>query len=199
MSNVTEAQQPWKAETVLRNAAIDEAITRYGLTFHYVHVPFLQTETWKERQAAGRKTRTEVKPIWEDFHPEFDVELRRADREIARFNYRDAHVCTKWEKPHYGRVTVDEYNAALYEVRFGRRKSGYVLRPEDRNVLYCVISDADVLNYRDFEDWADCMGYDSDSRKQERIYQACMKIALSLRNGLGEAGLAEFQRLYEGY
>ena len=56
--------------------------------------------------------------------------------------------------------------------------------------------DSDVLNYDCFEDWADCMGMDTDSRKAEDIYNACMKIALKLRQLIK---LSEAQEAFEDF
>jgi len=53
--------------------------------------------------------------------------------------------------------------------------------PTLTDVLYSLVSDSDVLNYSSFEDWAENFGYDTDSRKAEDIYKACLDIALKLR------------------
>lgn len=49
------------------------------------------------------------------------------------------------------------------------------------DVLYALVTDAEVLNYTCFEDWAESFGYDTDSRKAEKIYKDCLRIALQLR------------------
>jgi hypothetical protein len=62
---------------------------------------------------------------------------------------------------------------------FGGKK---IPAPKLVDVLYSLVMDSDVINYDCFEDWAECFGYDTDSREAERIYNACMAIALKLRN-----------------
>lgn len=62
--------------------------------------------------------------------------------------------------------------------------------PPLADVLYSLQSDADVLNYGGFEDWAPDLGYDPDSRKAEAIWRACIEIALKLRAAIGDDGLA---------
>ena len=48
-----------------------------------------------------------------------------------------------------------------------------VYRPELADVLDCLASEATGLeNSKDFNDWCSEYGYDSDSRKAERIYNA---------------------------
>lgn len=71
--------------------------------------------------------------------------------------------------------------------------------PELRDVLYSLVMDADVLNSRDFEDWASSYGYDADSRKAERIYTECLRIARELESLLGRDTLAKLQELYQDY
>jgi hypothetical protein len=62
--------------------------------------------------------------------------------------------------------------------------------PTGEEVIECLLSDAaGVANARSFEDWCSDYGYDSDSRKAERIYNACAGHAAKLENFLG----AEYQ------
>ncbi len=68
--------------------------------------------------------------------------------------------------------------------------------PTFHDVLYCLVSDAEVLEYVCFEDWAECYGYDTDSRKAEDIYKACLKIALQLRQLID---LSEAREAFEDY
>ncbi len=53
--------------------------------------------------------------------------------------------------------------------------------PELADVLYSLVSDSDALDYPTFEDWAENLGYDTDSRQAERTYRACLESALQLR------------------
>ena len=59
--------------------------------------------------------------------------------------------------------------------------------PSAEDVLDCLASDASsVDNAASFEDWAGELGYDTDSRKAERIYKVCERQAMRLRNFLGD-------------
>lgn len=53
--------------------------------------------------------------------------------------------------------------------------------PTAADVLYCLLSDAAVLDHPNFESWASEYGYDVDSRKAEQTYKACLSIALEMR------------------
>lgn len=58
-----------------------------------------------------------------------------------------------------------------------------------------------------FENWASEYGYDTDSRKAESIYQACLDIALKLRGdialklrgAIGDSGMVELQTAFQDY
>lgn len=58
--------------------------------------------------------------------------------------------------------------------------------PELTDVLNCLVSDARAVAERDFEEWADDYGFDSDSRRAERIYQNITVQSRRLESFLGE-------------
>lgn len=71
--------------------------------------------------------------------------------------------------------------------------------PDLADVLYSLASDADVLDAGGFEEWASNYGYDTDSRKAEAVYRACLDIALKLREAIGEAGLTKLREACQDY
>lgn len=71
--------------------------------------------------------------------------------------------------------------------------------PKLEDVLACLAADATVLDYPSFEEWALDFGYDSDSRKAEKIYHDCLEQALKLRSILGEKGLSELVDAAQNY
>lgn len=64
--------------------------------------------------------------------------------------------------------------------------------PKLSEVLDCIASDASGL-YEGvtFEEWARDYGYDEDSRKAERIFEACKEQTRDFENLLGLAALRE--------
>ena len=73
-----------------------------------------------------------------------------------------------------------------------RQKYGPKYKPSVADVLDSLASDAGCAeNVRCFEDFADELGYDQDSRKAEAIYHACQKIAADLSKMLGETNYRE--------
>lgn len=67
--------------------------------------------------------------------------------------------------------------------------------PSIADLLHSLCLDSDVLNYGDFEEWASVLGFDTDSRKAESIYRACVETALKLQSCLGAETLAEMREL----
>lgn len=55
-------------------------------------------------------------------------------------------------------------------------------------VLSCLADDAaGIANTPDFEDWCSDYGYDTDSRKAEKTFEACEREAERLRKFLGDS------------
>lgn len=100
----------------------------------------------------------------------------------AEANYSDRYNeefpnSTSWDVTlHYQRrqMTVPFYTG-----------SAITENPTAYDVLYCLISDADVENY-DFEEWAENLGYDTDSRKAEKTYNQCVAQTKKLHKFLGD-------------
>jgi len=64
---------------------------------------------------------------------------------------------------------------------FAVRASKEQIALDTDDVIECLIMDSSVLDYPNFESWADDFGYDKDSRKAEAIYQECLKQALEMQ------------------
>lgn len=71
--------------------------------------------------------------------------------------------------------------------------------PELRDILYSLVQDASVLNSSGFEDWASELGYDTDSRKAEATYRACVDQSLAFKALIGEAHINKLQELFQDY
>jgi hypothetical protein len=83
---------------------------------------------------------------------------------------------------------------------FGGGFSGRdAIKPDPCDVLHSLARDSDVIDAGGFEEWARDLGYDTDSRKAESIYRACLEIALKLRAGLGEQALADLREACVDY
>lgn len=107
--------------------------------------------------------------------------------------------------PDYQKLKAKGYhpeNAAItgtYTVGPVHVRLAKVPEPTLRDVLHSLVSDADVLESSGFEDWASNLGYDTDSRKAEAIYRACLEIALKLKALIGQDKLDKLRELYQDY
>lgn len=89
-----------------------------------------------------------------------------------------------------------EYQGREITVEFS---TGMVIpEPTVDDVLYSLLIDSIAEEFGSFEDWAVSVGYDTDSRKAEKIYNACLKNAELLNNLLGD-DIEYFREKYENY
>lgn len=96
-----------------------------------------------------------------------------------------------------GAITFECETGKAYLPRYATVKK--LPGPELADVLSSLSMESDVIDYRGFEDWAENFGYESDSRKAEAVYKACLDIALKLRNGFGDAAMAELALACQDY
>jgi hypothetical protein len=90
--------------------------------------------------------------------------------------------------------------SAHYQVRLNYQRRQMTLHfshgpaicadPTAEGVLECLLSDLSGAD-ENFQDWADGLGYDTDSRKAEKTYNVVKAQAVKTRNLLGDA-LQEF-------
>jgi hypothetical protein len=57
-------------------------------------------------------------------------------------------------------------------------------QPKLDDVVYCLLTDSEVLHYACFEDWCGNFGYNSDSISDKKVYDACFSNALKLSSVL---------------
>jgi hypothetical protein len=70
--------------------------------------------------------------------------------------------------------------------------------PSAADILYCIVLD-DTCEHSSFEDWASDMGYDTDSRKAEQIYNQCREQSRDARRILGRELMTEAAELLKDY
>lgn len=137
------------------------------------------------------------------------ITIKRNGRDVVTTDYmQGSGHCAAYKA---GRDATREVKRVIaYECERGRHArympttdtiiSGTALpAPDIGGVLYSLASDADVIDHATFEDWASEYGFDADSRAHEKMYRACLEIALKLRAGLGEDGLRMLRDACQGY
>lgn len=83
---------------------------------------------------------------------------------------------------------------------YPRRKAGAkLIEPKIEDVFYSLTMDADVLEHKDFEEWARSYGYDTDSRTAEKTYRCCLEQSLKLRLMVGDQGLQILREAFQDY
>jgi hypothetical protein len=106
------------------------------------------------------------------------VSVEREESRPDGFGENDMHR-------HFRCIVTRKGSRARYLCHFSQG-SAHTEDPTPEDVISALISDADGI--RDgFERWAAELGYDTDSRKAERIFKACEKTAAGLRRLLSDA------------
>lgn len=178
---------------------ITDAVLRdtFGITVDLKFVPFSQSRSYKK----GYKT-TELNLNWE-------ATIRHNGRDILTTDYSAGcgHMdCVKNYNPkiHGVKYSIVHADCMAFEAEKGklatpaRWGSKPIPTPEAVDVLYCLVLDSDALEY-DFEEWAANFGYDTDSRKAEEIYRACLDIGLKLIRAIGSERLRELRDAFQDF
>lgn len=125
-------------------------------------------------------------------------------------SYSTTFHCGITHAPSYkrsGGYTTDELDNLLFELNTGHVRKGPsymsmkgapIPAPHVADVMYCLVNDADALDYS-FEDWASNYGYDPDSRRAEKCYQACIECGLQLRRLIGDERLGMLREMLHDY
>jgi hypothetical protein len=99
--------------------------------------------------------------------------------------------------------SVMRHEAIMREIETGRPASGLdgskPFMPDVLDVVASLLMDSEAIDCGTFEEWASNLGYDTDSRKAEATYRACLEIGLKLRAALGDTALAELREAFQGY
>jgi hypothetical protein len=164
---------------------------RLGLTVSAVFVPYSKSRAFKAGARASDRSLN------------WTVTVEHNGRAIYSTDYGAgiAHAPSYRNKVHGAPhvMTINRDAALVAETETGRSHvSPFIaqqtaLLPDTADVLACLAMECDALDHSTFEDWAESYGYDSDSRKAEATYRACLATALALRSALGDAALAELR------
>lgn len=189
-------------KTIDRNALISEL----GLTVESVFVPFSQSRNKGEKlptlnwritvKKDGRDVLTTDYSAGSAHCPAYKASTREMGS--ARSLMRDGAIRFECEHGFAAKASDNANSPAGYTVR-ALNPHGKQLEPDTVDVLYSLAMDSDVLDAGGFESWAADLGYDTDSRKAEGIYQACLDIALKLRSALGDDGLRRLRDSFQDY
>lgn len=185
-------------ETTTTAETIEAAARELGLSMSAVFVPFSQSRNRGEKMPSLN----------------WLVTIKRGERDVITTDYmagsghcpaykKSAAILGKPDSYPRRRAIERECETGLVHMppTYGDRprETRDKILPSFAGVLYSLASDCDVLDAGGFEQWAADLGYDSDSRKAEGVYRACLDIALKFRAALGEDGLAKLREACQGY
>lgn len=171
---------------------INDWASKYNVTAKYEFVPFSLSRNAKEKLPSLN---------WK-------VTLRRKEREFMRFDYSQgcAHA------PSYKQNMKYAHEHETVKAECERGKHGRFLQsmgvhsfgkpidpPKLADVLYSICMDSEAIEYGTFQEWAGSMGYETDSRKAEAIYNACISEALKLRGTVGDKAMSELRDATQDY
>lgn len=188
----------------MAKAELATAIAALGLSIRAEFVPLSRSRNADQKDERGRRRQS----------LNWKVTLVQTDRDILTTDYgagsghcpADKVKCPAgWhsDAAAFKREAIEfeceHGNAAT--VVYGRLspKGGKPILPDTCDVIHSLVSDASVIDCATFEEWASDLGYDTDSRKAETIYRACLEIALKLRNGIGDAAMHQLAEAGQDY
>lgn len=176
---------------------IKALLDELGLTIDAVFVPWSASRNAKPSPKLG------------DYSLNYKITLKRNGIPITLTDYMMGQGHCPSYVQRLGRVTVDEGNALIKECETGKSHKtqfarnyttgGKPILPDPVDVWYSIVSECDVLQSANFEEWAQNYGYDTDSRKGEAIYRACLETALAVNRALGSANLDRLREAYQDY
>jgi hypothetical protein len=171
---------------------LEQAIADLGVTMAVEFVP------WSKSRHA------KPNPKLDDRSLNWRVTLRTKEgREIITTDY-SAGIghCPSYKQG--ARLTLEYAEKIAHETEVGKQalsshRFGSKIEPKLADVVYSLVSDASAIDYATFEEWAGDVGYDTDSRKGEQVYRACLEIGLKLRAMLGEPALTRLREASQDY
>lgn len=204
----------WQTARAAYHETIEEALKAAGVTMETVFIPYSQSRNANSETAMGGRGETWLSLNWK-------VTIKRNGRDVLTTDYSAgiAHAPShqRAKAPlqypssqknwlHYAGIWEAENGYAARLEMFGSERHNHFradkakpILPLLRDVMASMVADYGVLNYARFEDWANEYGYDPDSRSGEKVYRACMELALQMRAAFGDKGMEEFAELYQDY
>lgn len=171
------------------NQEIQNVLDKYGLTVESAFVPWSKSRNAKEKNPSLNWIITLKQDGRDILTTDYSAGCGHAPSyKQGSYNTIDGRDAVKWEC---------ENGYKLFQDSVFKMKQNPIL-PNAQDVIYSLLTDSEVLDYATFEDWADSFGYDPDSRSHEKIYNACLKIALQFRR-IGESAMAELREAYQDY
>jgi hypothetical protein len=171
---------------------IEAAMARHGLLITAEFVPYSQSRN-KDEDRPCLNWKVSLKRmafIGDTFRPGSERTILTTD-----FSAGIAH-CPSYRNSRRDQ-SVDEAGAIAWECEHGQSHGLYpaemgkgfkrqAILPDTASVMHSLVLDYDVMRYPTYEEWAPEVGFDPDSRKGERVYNAGREIAHKMYAALGD-------------
>lgn len=176
---------------------IKNTLEALGLTAEFKFVPFSQSRNKSEKH----KSLNYIVTYLRNGKPFLTTDYSMGSGHAPKRPVRSSEV------PYYSKGLDAKYIALVCESGV-KCKAGwndsYIptkerILPKIEDIYYSLVTEASVLDYGGFEEWASVFGYNVDSRSAEKIYHACLEITLALRAAIGEEGMKQLQSVYQEY
>lgn len=168
---------------------IDELITRLGVAIESSK-PTLASE---ESKTDGRVTH------WH--YIAFTVTIRRGEKAVWEGPYRMGLGNFPEFRDLIGRnLTVHGEKEILASVEKRNPRRILRTRPSLPDVLYSLLSEGSAFfDAASFEEWAEDYGFDTDSRKAERMFRECQETGRKLSRAINAAEITELRDAFADY
>lgn len=77
--------------------------------------------------------------------------------------------------------------------------SAHTGTPGEADLFSSLLSDTSDIEGNTFEDWAESLGMDTDSRKAEKMFKACQQTALELGQMFTKSELDDLREIFSNY
>jgi hypothetical protein len=174
-------------DNITEKQARDNAIDALGLTMTAVFVPWSQSRS------------KVVDPKLRDYSLNWNITLSAKGREFLTFTYTAGIANCATRPRHWAKPTIGEASKVIAECEGRLPAFRGKPKPNLHNVINSLLSDANAIEHGSFEDWGRDLGYDTDSRKAESMYRACLECGLKLRQAIGDEGITQLRTAFQDY
>jgi hypothetical protein len=201
--NNEEPKKDWKEIRREQVEFIHKELDSLGITMECEFVPFS-----KSRNAKETKKDTDFSINWkvtiERGTRSFTTDYMQGIGHLPESMQRKGKYCSlqNFELIKYGCETGKVGFISDYSTVGGVLSSPSKQRlkpPTIEDVLYSLLMDSEVLNYSTFKDWADEFGYNSDSIKDKKVYEECLRIALQMRQLFSDVEINNLNELFQDF
>jgi len=162
-----------------------------GLSFKSEFIPYSKSRSFNKDASTLQKTLN------------YSVTLSYKDREVLTTLYTEGiGKCPGYKSEMHRFLCMDDANMLNRIVENGQYYKNLKwtkITPNYIDFMFCMLIDARVLDYNNFENWANNVGFNSDSISDKKMYDESLVTAIQLKNGIDNIVLEELKELVKEY